>query len=90
MSSEDEIERLRAALAFYRDGFFYEPKRSKTGIDLSEWKPKEALLEDCGNRALEALTPPAARPPAASRRPEEENEAYRDAMKDAGRGHLLR
>jgi multidrug resistance efflux pump len=55
VKAEDQIAAKDAALAFYRDGFFYEPKRSKTGIDLSEWKPKEALLEDCGNRASAAL-----------------------------------
>lgn len=44
------------ALEFYRDGFQYHPKRSKTGINLSEWKPKEALLEDCGERARSVLS----------------------------------
>jgi hypothetical protein len=43
------------ALEFYRNGFQLHPKRSKTGVDLSKWKPTEALLEDCGNRADTAL-----------------------------------
>jgi len=50
-----EVERLREALTFYRDGFQYHPKRTKTGINLSEWKPTEALLDDCGERARAAL-----------------------------------
>lgn len=50
-----ETRALRDALAFYRDGFQLHPKRTRTGIDLSEWKPKKALLDDCGNIALNAL-----------------------------------
>lgn len=52
---DKEIVVLREALEFYRDGFQYHPKRSKTGVDLSEWKPKQILLDDCGERALAAL-----------------------------------
>lgn len=46
---------LREALTFYRDGFQLHPKRSRTGIDLSEWRPTQALLDDCGNTAMNAL-----------------------------------
>jgi hypothetical protein len=51
----DELERKTKALEFYRDGFTYTPKRTRTGIDLSEWKPSEGLLVDCGNIARAAL-----------------------------------
>lgn len=50
-----EFERLKAALIFYRDGFTLHPKRTITGIDLSTWKPKKTLLEDCGEVAISAL-----------------------------------
>ncbi|GHC61466.1 hypothetical protein [Limoniibacter endophyticus] len=43
------------ALEFYRDAFQLHPKRGPTGINHSEWLPKPALLEDCGNKALDAL-----------------------------------
>lgn len=62
LAAAEHIENLfshenkaRKALEFYRDGFQFHPKRSKTGIDLSEWKPKDALLEDCGEVARSAL-----------------------------------
>jgi hypothetical protein len=46
---------LVQALQFYCDAFQFHPKRSATGIDLSTWKPKPELLEDCGERARAAL-----------------------------------
>lgn len=49
------IDELEAALRFYRDGFVLQPQRTALGIDLSEWKPTEALLDDCGSTASEAL-----------------------------------
>jgi len=52
---KDRIEALEAALQFYKDGFRYHPKRTSTGINLSEWKPTEELLNDCGEIALAAL-----------------------------------
>lgn len=46
-----KVERLTAALAFYRDGF--KPRvTSKSGLT---YHPTEALLDDCGNKAREAL-----------------------------------
>lgn len=51
-----ENERLRGALAFYRDGFSFHPGRTKTGISMSEWKPKQELLDDCGAIARAALS----------------------------------
>lgn len=49
------IEELEAALQFYKDGFRYHPKRTSTGINLSEWKPTEELLNDCGEIARAVL-----------------------------------
>jgi len=51
-SLKAENERYRAALEFYRDGWRYaaNPKHSNL-----EWKPKEAILADCGAVAREAL-----------------------------------
>lgn len=46
---------LLTGLEFYRDGFRYHPKRSVTGISLSEWKPTERLLDDCGETARALL-----------------------------------
>jgi hypothetical protein len=46
---------LEEALRFYKDGFKYHPKRTITGINLSEWKPTEELLNDCGETARAAL-----------------------------------
>ncbi|QPF81714.1 Lar family restriction alleviation protein [Bradyrhizobium genosp. L] len=48
---------LREALEFYRDNFKLHQKRTRMGVGLSEWKPTEALLEDCGERARAALQP---------------------------------
>ena len=53
--AQQEIARLRKALEFYQDGFRYYPKYTKLGLNLSEWRPTEELLEDCGNTAKEAL-----------------------------------
>lgn len=52
-----EVERLREALKFYSEGFIPRPaKRNKYGLNPGlEWKPSEALLDDCGNVAMEAL-----------------------------------
>ena len=49
------IRDLIEALRFYMDGFSFHPNRTITGIDLSEWKPKPLLLEDCGNVAKRAI-----------------------------------
>lgn len=46
---------LEAALQFYKDGFRYHVKRTSTGINLSEWKPTEELLNDCGETARSVL-----------------------------------
>jgi len=46
---------LEAALQFYRDGFRYHVKRTSMGINLSEWKPTEELLNDCGETARSVL-----------------------------------
>jgi len=55
-AAEAEIARLRDALTFYRNGFERKTKRSKTGLVLSvEYVPTETLLNDCGNRAIDAL-----------------------------------
>jgi hypothetical protein len=48
-------KKLEVALRFYKDGFKYHPKRTITGINLSEWKPTEELLNDCGETAIAAL-----------------------------------
>lgn len=50
-------KRMREALEFYRDNFVKHYKRGPTGLDHSTWKPTEALLDDCGERALAALEP---------------------------------
>jgi len=52
---KERIEALEAALQFYRDGFRYHAKRTSTGINLSEWKPTEELLNDCGETARSVL-----------------------------------
>ena len=56
-AKDAEIARQKKALEFYRDGFQFRPKRGPTGINHSEWKVTKALLDDCGNVAVEALTP---------------------------------
>lgn len=52
-----EVERLKEALKFYRDEF--KPKIGKPipGASSITFHPSEALLEDCGNRAMAALQP---------------------------------
>lgn len=54
-SPDSKLEAYRKALEFYRDGFQFVPKRSSLGVNLSTWIPKEALLEDCGEVAKQAL-----------------------------------
>lgn len=54
---EAQLKAAREALEFYRDAFQFVPRRTKTGIDLSIWRAKDALLEDCGERAIAALDP---------------------------------
>ncbi len=54
--SVNALPELVAALEFYRDAFEFHPKRSVTGVDQSEWKPRAELIDDCGNRALAALS----------------------------------
>lgn len=50
---ERDLAEARAALTFYRDG--WRPKtHNRPGLT---WHPTEALLDDCGNRAKEALSP---------------------------------
>lgn len=49
-----EIERLRAALAFYRDGFTFITDKRRPGL---AWVPTETLLDDCGNIARATLSP---------------------------------
>lgn len=45
--------KLIEALEFYRDAWNMKPNKRYGGL---EWSPKETLLDDCGNRAREALT----------------------------------
>ena len=55
-AAEAENARLREALEFYRNGFERKAKRSRTGLLLSvDYTPTQALLDDCGNRAIAAL-----------------------------------
>ncbi|NTG07188.1 hypothetical protein [Rhizobium rhizogenes] len=63
MAAVSELSRIEEKLAeavkvmeFYRDGFKYHPKRSSTGINLSEWKPTPALIDDCGETARSFLS----------------------------------
>ena len=49
-----EIERLREALAFYRDGFTFITDKRRPGL---AWVPTETLLDDCGNIARATLSP---------------------------------
>lgn len=56
-AAEAKVEKLRGALKFYRNGFERKAKRSKTGLLLSvDYIPTQALLDDCGNRAIDALS----------------------------------
>ena len=52
---EAKLAAAERALEFYRDGFKYHPKRTSTGINVSEWKPTQTLLDDCGETARAAL-----------------------------------
>ncbi|MBM7328757.1 hypothetical protein JS562_37700 [Agrobacterium sp. S2] len=52
---EAKIAAAEKALEFYRDGFKYHPKRTSTGINVSEWKPTQSLLDDCGETARAVL-----------------------------------
>lgn len=56
IETQAQLAEARRVIEFYRDGFQYHPKRTKTGINLSEWKPKKALLDDCGEIARAFLT----------------------------------
>ncbi|MBO9099481.1 MULTISPECIES: hypothetical protein [unclassified Rhizobium] len=47
-----EVSRLRTALQFYADAWCFTTNTKRAGL---EWKPKEALLDDCGERARAAL-----------------------------------
>lgn len=49
----EENARLRTALQFYADAWCFTTNPKRAGL---EWKPKEALLDDCGNMARAALT----------------------------------
>lgn len=49
------LQEMREALEFYKAGFRFHPKRTSTCVNLSTWEPTAALLEDCGNRAMNAL-----------------------------------
>lgn len=53
MSAEqEEIARLREALEFYASAWNFKTNKRYGGL---EWSPTESLLDDCGNRAKEAL-----------------------------------
>lgn len=52
-SLNTEVEGLRAALTFYRDGWDFKTHKKRSGL---EWFPKEELLDDCGNIARAALS----------------------------------
>lgn len=52
---ETKLAVAEKALEFYRDSFKYYPKRTSTGINVSEWKPTQALLDDCGETARAVL-----------------------------------
>jgi len=47
-----EETKVREALTFYRDAWSMKPNKRYGGL---EWSPKETLLDDCGNKAREAL-----------------------------------
>lgn len=46
------LERMNGALEFYRDAWKFKPNKLYGGL---EWNPAETLLDDCGNKAKEAL-----------------------------------
>ena len=47
-----EVAALKGALTFYREAWSYTTNKRYGGL---EWKPREELLDDCGNCAREAL-----------------------------------
>jgi len=49
----DEVARMREALGFYKDAWSFTTGKRYGGL---AWKPKEELLDDCGNIARAALT----------------------------------
>lgn len=51
-SLQRENEELRKALKFYADAWCFTTNPKRAGL---EWKPKETLLDDCGNIASTAL-----------------------------------
>lgn len=46
---------LVEALSFYRDQWVAENNRTRFGLGGLEWRPTEALLDDCGEQARAAL-----------------------------------
>lgn len=48
-------EAMEAALRFYNGAWSFKVNQRYGGL---EWQPTEALLDDCGNIARAALTPP--------------------------------
>jgi hypothetical protein len=46
------VAKMEAALKFYADAWCFTTHPKRPGL---EWKPKEALLDDCGNIARAAL-----------------------------------
>lgn len=53
MTEDQTIKNLKSALQFYADAWFFTTNPKRAGL---EWKPKEALLDDCGNVARDALS----------------------------------
>lgn len=51
-AAEARVAELEAGLAFYRDGWAFKTHKSRPGL---EWRPTEALLDDCGNHARTLL-----------------------------------
>ena len=51
-----EVGRLRKALTFYAEAWTCKTTKSRLGgVAGLEWRPKDDLLEDCGNTARAAL-----------------------------------
>ncbi len=50
---EAQVEALAGALRFYQDGF--EPYKEHKHLPGFAWRPKELLLDDCGETARAAL-----------------------------------